>query len=242
MRLTVDEYSKHFKMSKEMVHSKLKNKRLNYIIEEGVSYIIVPRSSLENDKRREIHEEKKAEQTQTQKTSAQAKPKTTAGTIIALYQRENQHLKIRIKELENKIDKLIDDKEQMLIGERNRIEQIYSNKDEQLKNILNLVNTKLMLSQDNTVHDVDIDTEADADADANADTDIEHTDEESVSQNGYIELKKYLKSLDIDSYQRKVIKRRFSAAYGNDSRVLQQNGAFFLDFNRFDYSDLLQHT
>ncbi len=227
MRLTVDEYSKHFKMSKEMVHSKLKNKKLNYIIEEGISYIIVPRSSLENDKRREIHEEKKVERSETPKAAASNKPKTTAGTIIALYQRENQHLKIRIKELESKIDKLIDDKEQMLIGERNRIEQIYSNKDEQLKNILNLVNTKLMLSQDTTVHDVDIDDDS--------------NNEESIPQNGFVELKKYLKSLDLDSHQRKVIKKRFSSAYGSDSRVVQQNGEFFLDFNRFDYSDLLKH-
>ncbi|MEA2112331.1 MAG: hypothetical protein U9P71_09840 [Campylobacterota bacterium] len=226
MRLTVDDYSKHFKMSKEMVHSKLKNRRLNYIIEEGITYIIVPRSSLESDKRRELHDEKKAKQSQKQKVDTTEKPKTTVGTIIALYQRENQHLKNRIKELESKIDKLIDDKEQMLIGERDRIEQIYSNKDEQLKNILNLVNTKLMLSQNNTIHDVDVDIDSKGD----------------ISQDGFVELKKYLKSLDLNSNERKVIKKRFAAAYGNDSRVVQQNGEFYLDFNRFDYSDLLQHN
>ncbi len=224
MRLTVDEYSKHFKMSKEMVHSRLKNKRLNYIIEEGITYIIVPRSSLGSDKRRELHAEKKTERTQSSKILAPVKSRTTAGTIIALYQRENQHLKNRIKELETKIDKLIDDKEQMLICERDRIEHIYSNKDEQLKNILNLVNTKLMLSQDNTVHDVDISTQ-----------------EEPLSS-GFVELKKYLKSLDLNSHHRKIIKKRFAIAYGNDSRVLQQNGEFYLDFNRFDYSDLLEQN
>ena len=46
MRFTIDEYSKRFKMSKEMVRSRLREKRLNYIIEEGVTYIIVPRSTL----------------------------------------------------------------------------------------------------------------------------------------------------------------------------------------------------
>ncbi len=225
MRLTVDDYSKHFKMSKEMVHSRLKNKRLNYIIEEGITYIIVARSSLDGDKRRELHEEKKTEREQSSKASAPVRSRTTVGTIIALYQRENQHLKNRIKELENKIDKLIDDKEQMLISERDRIEHIYSNKDEQLKNILNLVNTKLMLSQDNTVHDVDISTE-----------------EELISHSSFIELKKYLKSLNLNSHHRKIIKKRFATAYGNDSRVVQQNGEFYLDFNRFDYSDLLEQN
>jgi len=32
MRLTLEEYSKHFKMSKEMINSKLRSKKLNYII------------------------------------------------------------------------------------------------------------------------------------------------------------------------------------------------------------------
>ncbi len=220
MRLTVNEYAKHFKMSKEMVYSRLREKRLNYIMEEGITYIIVPQSSIDDN-------------TASQNTSAQEKeqapplkPKTTVGTIIALYQRENQHLKQRIKELEAKIDKLIDDKEQMLISERNRIEQIYSTKDEQLKTILNLVNTKLMLSQDHTVHDVDVTAD----------------EEEVIEHQGFVELKKYLKTLDLDTRQRKIIKKRFAAAYGNDSRVLQQNGAFYLDFDRFDYSDLLDPT
>ena len=59
MRLTLDEYSKHFKMSKEMINSKLRAKRLNYIIEDSVTYIIVTRSSLNKDKRSEIYTEQK---------------------------------------------------------------------------------------------------------------------------------------------------------------------------------------
>ncbi len=219
MRFTVNEYSEHFKISKEMVYAKLRQKQLNYIMEEGVTYIIVPQHAEEKTtQERVVAEQEKPP------SAPPVKPKTTVGTIIALYQRENQHLKQRIRELETKIDKLIDDKEQMLIGERNRIEQIYSTKDEQLKTILNLVNTKLMLSQDHTVHDVDISEEA---------------KEEIIEHQGFIELKKYLKTLELDSRQRKRIKKRFASAYGNDSRVLQQNGAFYLDFDRFDYSDLL---
>lgn len=41
MRLTLEEYSKRFKMSKEMIHSKLRAKKLNYIIEDGTTYIII---------------------------------------------------------------------------------------------------------------------------------------------------------------------------------------------------------
>ena len=45
MRLTLDEYSKQFKMSKEMINSRLKAKKLNYIIENGITYIIVTKNS-----------------------------------------------------------------------------------------------------------------------------------------------------------------------------------------------------
>jgi ElaB/YqjD/DUF883 family membrane-anchored ribosome-binding protein len=235
MRFTVDEYSKRFKMSKEMIHSRIKSKRLNYIIEEGVTYIIVPRSSLDDDQRRAIHEEKKQTrqpqpQAQAAPAPAPSKPKTTVGTIIALYQKENLHLKQRIKELEAKIDKLIDDKEQMLRDERDRIEKVYSNKDEQLKTILELVNTKLMLSQstDSTVHEVEPSHEAAIDA--------------SWQQSDFVELRSYLKSLELPSPVRKTIKKRFADAYGSDIRVIQQNGQFYLDFTKYDYSDLLKHS
>ena len=54
-----------------------------------------------------------------------------------------------------------------------------------------------------------------------------------------VELKQYLRSLGMKSSQRKTIKRRFAEAFGADSRVLLKNGLFYLDFDRFDYSDLL---
>lgn len=225
MRFTIDEYSQRFKMSKEMVQSKLRDKRLNYIIEEGTTYIIVPRSSLNEPQLREI-DAAAAAQKEAQ-PQAPAKPKTTVGTIIALYQKENRHLKEKIVELEAKIDRLIADKEQMLRDERDRIEQVYSNKDEQLKNILELINTKLMLTQNPEVHDVDV-----------------HQDEPieaSWDQGEYVELRHYLKSLDIKSGDRKMIRRRFAEAFGSDVRVIQQNGQFFLDFSKYDYSDLLKH-
>ncbi|MDX1295741.1 MAG: hypothetical protein R3302_05720, partial [Sulfurimonadaceae bacterium] len=147
--------------------------------------------------------------------------------IIALYQKENRHLKEKIAQLEEKIDGLIADKEQMLRDERDRIEQVYSNKDEQLKNILELINTKLMLTQKSEVHDVDVDQDEPIEA--------------SWDHKEYVELRQYLKSLDIKSSDRKMIRKRFAEAFGSDVRIIQQNGQFFLDFSKYDYSDLLKH-
>ncbi len=213
MRLTIDEYSKHFKMSKEMINSKLRSKKLNYIIEDSVTYIIVVQNSLSSEKKSEIVQEKKVI----------AKPKTTVATVIALYQKENTQLKEKIVQLEMKIDRLIDDKEQMLRDERDKIEQLYSKKDEQLKNILELMNTKMMLEhQDQTIHEVE-------------------TLEKKDSSFELVELKEYLKTLSLKSYQRKVIKRRFLSVYDNDSRVLQKDGKLYLDLSKYDYSDLLTY-
>ena len=226
MRLTLDEYSKHFKMSKEMINSKLRTKKLNYIIEDGVTYIIVTRSSLDNDKCSEIHNGKretlKQEKTQTQ---AVAKPKTTVAMVLGLYQRENQQLKEKILQLENKIDKLIDDKEQMLRNEMSKIEQVYNDKDTQLKNILELLNAKFLAQKTQTIHEV------------------EPVEKPKFvkKQEEIVELKSYLKTLDLEPYQRKIIKKRFLAVYNEDIRVIKQNGSIFLNFSKYDYTDLLDY-
>lgn len=200
-----------------MIHNKLRTKKLNYIIEGGVTYIIVLRSSLDEDQRQEIAK------------SAQPAPsptpqKTTVGMIISLYQKENQQLKLKIKELETKIDRLVNDKEQMLIAERERIEEIYTAKDEQLKNLLDVINTKLLLSQSNHIQDADISVAAPA---------------TPSLPNGTIELKRYLKFIGMNSEERKAVKRRFELAYGSDIRIIQKEGEFYVDLSKYDYTDFL---
>ena len=211
MRLTIEEYSKQFKMSKEMINSKLKSRRLDYIVEDGVTYIEIPKLNTFIDD-------------EPISTIVELKPKLkpTVATVISLYQKENQHLKEKIIQLEEKIDKLIDDKEQMLRDERDKIEEIYTTKDEQLKNILELMSSQIEINK--KYH-----------------TQIEEI--KSISHNQVIltELKEYLKSLDIDSNKRKIIKKRFLEVYNSDSRIIQQNGKLFLNFEKYDYSDLLKY-
>lgn len=243
MRLTVDEYSKYFKMSKEMIHSKLKAKKLNYIIENGTTYLIVTKRSVDAQKHQEIHEDRIQSQNTPQ---AQEQPqiqvpavsKPTVATVLGLYQRENKQLKNKIVELEAKIDRLISDKEQMLRDERDKIEKLYALKDEQLKNILELINKKITLeSQKNSLH-------------ALSHTYTDEIEELSIEeklpplksdQPKFVELSPYLKSLDLKSYERKMIKKRFLSALNNDVRIVQQNGRIYLDFSKYDYSDLLAH-
>jgi hypothetical protein len=222
VRFSIDEYAKTFKMSKEMIQNKLRTKRLNYIIESGVTYIIVPRSSLDEDKRREIQESSK--QPVLVSVPAATPPKTSVGMVISLYQKENHHLKLKIKELESKIDRLVNDKEDMLIAERTRIEEVYTAKDEQLKSILEVLSTKLMLSNaNNTVHDVDVTQPVPL----------------SIEPKGIIELKRYLKFIGVGSEGRKLVRRRFAERFGSDVRIIQREGEFYVDLSKYDYTDLL---
>lgn len=221
MRFSIDEYAKTFKMSKEMIQNKIRTKRLNYIIESGVTYIIVPRSSIDEEKHREIQESSKQPAAA---VPAAVSPKTSVGMVISLYQKENHHLKLKIKELESKIDRLVNDKEEMLIAERTRIEDIYTAKDEQLKSILEVLSTKLMLSStNNTIHDVDVTQPMPF----------------SIEPKGVIELKRYLKFIGIGSEDRKLVRRRFTERFGSDVRIIQREGEFYVDLSKYDYTDLL---
>ena len=137
--------------------------------------------------------------------------KTTVAMVIELYQKENKLLKEKIEQLELKIDKLVDDKEQMLIDERDKIEAIY----------LEVINTKLLLENSKTVvHDVE-------------------PCKLLNNSKKLVELKKYLKTLDLTSKKKKSIKDKFLKVYDDDIRVIKQNGKLFLDFSKYDYSDLL---
>ncbi|MEA3371594.1 MAG: hypothetical protein U9Q40_09675 [Campylobacterota bacterium] len=225
MRLTIDEYSKKFKMSKEMINSKLRTEKLNYITEDSVTYIILPKEPIpvESQEKTQLQVQEKT----TPLKNTPAKTKTTVAMVISLYQRENQQLKEKIVQLEEKIDRLIDDKEQMLRDEMNKIEQVYLTKDEQLKNVLELMNTKFLAQDNQTIHEVET---------------VETKSYKKAKETPQIiDLKEYLKTLDIETFQKKVIKRRFLSAYGSDIRVMKQNGKLFLNFSKYDYSDLLQY-
>jgi hypothetical protein len=45
----------------------------------------------------------------------------------------------------------------------------------------------------------------------------------------------------LEPYQKKILKKRFLAVYGSDIRVIKENGKLYLDFSKYDYSDLLEY-
>ena len=214
MQITIDEYAERFKMSKEMIRAKLRAGRLPHTVVDGITYITV--------------------ETPQQTSKSAAPQRTTAGAIIMMYQKENGQLKRKISELEAKIDRLIGDKERMLREERDRIETIYASRDEQLKSFLELVSAKmahegfrLAASPADAIHETDAEL-------AEAPVQMGRTPIPDQA-----ELLWYLDAKAYSASEKKTVKKRFAKAYGNDIRVIQQNGEFILDFSRYDYTDLL---
>jgi len=219
MRLSIEEYASRFDLSIATVHDKLRKKELDYSIDEGIVHILLSSTP-----------EPKEESSPT-------------ATIITLYKQENMQLKEKIKSLEEKVDRLIDDKEQMLRDERSRIEQVYQNKDEQLKSILELINTKLKLSQPTAISDKDM---AYQDSNLQEEKSIQSIDADPIQEKNALDidqrvsLRKYLKNIGLEPQHKRIVKRHFADAYGSDIRILQHKGEFYLDLSKFDYSDLLK--
>ncbi len=217
MRFTVDQYCQAFGLQKDVVLFKLKTDQLNYIIEDNTTYIIVTKSSLDKEQRNNLKNNSGTQQPTVNKSA-----KTTVRFILSLYKQENQLLKDKIKQLELKIDQLVADKEQMLRDERDKIEQLYTTKDDQLKQILELINTKFLQNQSQDRHEEDI------------------INVSLQNPSALIELKEYLKSIDLTSPQKKRIKKRFIQAANQDIRIIRQNGKIYLDFAKYDYTDLFK--
>jgi len=207
-KMSINDAAEHFGISKEAIHNRIRRGSLQSIIVNGIKMVVVD---------------------ETQSKAGQKRATSTRNATVnndryyKLLQEQNDKLQKRVDTLEDETRTLRDQKEQMLIQEREKIERIYKEKDEQLKNILELVNAKMMLEhQHQTIHEV-----------------------ETVEKREYspelVELKEYLKTLSLKSYQRKVIKRRFLSIYDNDSRILQKNGKLYLDFSKYDYNDLLSY-
>ena len=211
-KLTIADAAEYFKVSKEAIHNRIRRGSLDSIVENGVKYVTV-------------HSEK---------------INTTANNIsdnrYTLYiESENERLREKVDVLEKETTRLRDQRELMLINERINVEQIYKERDAQLRNILNVVATKFLshVSEDLVMQEAMSET-AEADT-INADIvpDIEVGGE-------WITLKSFLKLKRYGDNIKKNIKRRFkAAAEEGDERFIVRNEKVYLSPSMFDYSNLL---
>lgn len=214
-KLTIADAAEHFGVSKEAIHNRIRRGSLESMVENGVKYVAV--ASLEKGN--------------------PATNSVSDNRYTQYIEQENVRLRDKVEGLEKETSRLRDQRELMLIDQRISVEQIYKERDAQLRNILNVVATKFLshVNPDLVVKEA-LNEENLPQMDAiNADIvpDIQ-------KEKGWISLKEFFKLKRYGDSHKKNIKRRFkAAAYEGDERFIEQGEKVFLNPSLHDYSDLL---
>ncbi|QOY52160.1 DNA-binding protein [Candidatus Sulfurimonas baltica] len=207
-KLTIADAAEILGVSKEAIHNRIRRGSLQSEVENGVKLVV-----LDGDAN--------AKTPQKRAINIKASP-VVDDRYYKLLEEQNAKLQQKIETLEGETKSLRDQKEQMLIAERKKIEQIYKDKDEQLKNILNAISSKFMLSAPDEVIEEMVDAEID--------------EPEQVSR--LISLGKYLKSKDFSKKKTSKIKEKFKKQAEIDSRIITIGKKYYVDLDKYDYSDL----
>jgi len=200
MKLSIDQAAQKFKVSKEAIHNRVRRGSLDCVIEHGVKYVLVDEPAV---KEKSVTEDK----------------------YYSYIESENSSLKDKIKELEKQNGYLRDQKEQMLIQEKKNIEQIYKDRDEQLKQVLHTITSKFLPNlKDEDIKEYEESSEV---------LDVQPIQSEPIRLKSFLKLKEYKPA------KRLRIKNRFKRLIGRDSRVYRVKGKIFIDPSKYDYKDLL---
>lgn len=211
-KLSVAQAAEKFKVSKEAIHNRIRRGSLDCVIEHGTKYVLIDEPS---------------------------EPKQESNTKYYSYiEDENTTLKNKIRALEEQNLKLREQKEQMLIEEKQKIEQIYKERDEQLKQVLNTITSKF-LPQMNQTH-IDETVEDIVDVEDIAETRSFKKSKYLQGENEPMRLKSFLKLKDYKPGKHQRIKNRFKRLIGIDERIVRQDGKIFIDPLKYDYRDLLE--
>lgn len=196
--MTIADAAEHYGVSKEAIHNRIRRGSLDCIVENGVKYVAI------------------------------SVPKApTNGVSDSRYtqyiEEENGRLREKVDILEKETSRLRDQREQMLIDERVKVEQIYKERDAQLRSVLHVVASKFL-------------------SHANADAIVEEAINADVieADDAWISLKAFLKLKRVKDKDKKKMKARFQEAKEDDARISVRNEKIFLNPSQYDYSDLLR--
>jgi len=208
--MTINEAAEHFGVSKEAIHNRVRRGSLVVNLVDGVKYVDIDANAT-----------KPSPKPRVRKTSTS---KVNDERYYKLLEEQNSQLQAKVESLQGETRTLRDQKELMLIQEREKIEQIYKDKDEQLKSILTTLSAQFMLNAP---------TEREEHLDAEIET-VEDIKGELIS------LKKYLKKNNFSIKKKEKITRRFKKKVKKDERIIVIGGKFYIDSVKYDYSDLIK--
>jgi hypothetical protein len=209
-KMSVAEAAVLFGVSREAIHNRIRRGSLQSVVEDGVKYVLV-----------------NPQQTKATQTKRVQKVSNHDERYYKLLESQNAKLQERVESLEKETRTLREQKEQMLIEERNKVEAIYKEKDEQLKNILHTLSTKFMLGAPLE--------QAEPEA-----LEVEISEVQTQTKpEALISLKKYLKAQNFSEKKRQKIKKRFAKALkADDRRIVVVGKKIYIDTQKHDYSDL----
>ncbi len=206
--MSINEAAEHFGISKEAIHNRIRRGSLKSVVEDGVKFVMV--------------DEQAPKRTLNRNTIAKAT--LNDERYYKLLEEQNAKLQSRVAFLETETRDLRDQKEQMLIEERIKIEKIYQEKDEQLKNILSSISSQFMLSTPVQKEDEHFEAE------------IEEVQVVQAKPK-LISLKKYLNKLDISPKKKAKIAKKFHKRT-DEARIIVKKDKLYLDEENYSYDDL----
>lgn len=215
-KLTISDAAEKLGVSKEAIHNRIRRGSLHSVVENGVKLVILGKEE--------------SVQVVAKKQSSQKNANNSDDRYYKFLEEQNAKLQHKVEALEGETRTLRDQKEQMLIEERIKIENIYKEKDEQLKNIINAISSKFMLSAPQ-----EISTGVD---DETYEAEIQPREpKESIENRRLISLNKYLKSKGFSKKKISKIKEKFEVSSKDDPRIITIGKKYYIDLQKYDYSD-----
>lgn len=207
-KMSVSDAAAHFGVSKEAIHNRIRRGSLEVVVEDGVKMVVLNSDTAPSTRK---------------PRAASVKSSGHNDRYYKLLEEQNAKLQSRVEVLEGETRSLRDQKELMLIEERKKIELIYKEKDEQLKNILGTLSSQFTLSAPEPVEEEPLEVEI----------------EESKDERPLVSLKKYLKSTSFSEKKREKITAKFRKRAKKDERIITVGSKVYLDTAKHDYSDLI---
>lgn len=211
-KMSIADAATYFGVSREAIHNRIRRGSLSSVLEDGVKLVIVDKTANASTR------------TSVKKVSVNSNDK-----YYKLLEEQNAKLQEKVEKLEDETRGLRDQKEQMLIDERIKIEQIYKDKDEQLKNILNSFKAQFMLSSPKEEEKIE-----------SIEAEIDEPEIELENQSKRVSLKKYMKELHLSPKKEQKLLKKVKKIAKKDDRIICVGKKLYLDFNQHDYKDIFK--
>ncbi len=217
-KMNIAQASEYFGISKEAIHNRIRRGSLSSVVEDGIKFVIIDAAS------------SKTSQTNTVKSrSKRASVTVTDNRYYQFIEEQNTRLQEKVDKLENETKTLREQKEQMLIEDKDKLEQIYKDKDEQLKSILHAISSNFLPNV--AIEEVFSHEEEKED--------LVEAEIEEIDDNKLISLKKYLRKNKYSKKKIKKIKTIFKKRVKKDKRVKKIGNKYYINISKYNYDDLI---